>query len=86
MCSIIFILWLQIVETMSYTDNVAKFMGSLDSVYEAVPAADLELLLGPTLERMRSMPGSPIGNTPLGRKCSELLLDFFVNLNIMVAI
>lgn len=58
----------QIVETMSYTDNVAKFMGSLDSVYEAVPAADLELLLGPTIERMRSMPGSPIGNSPLGSR------------------
>ncbi|KAJ1527073.1 hypothetical protein ONE63_008614 [Megalurothrips usitatus] len=58
----------KIVETMSYTENVAKFMGSLDSVYEAVPAADLELLLGPTLERMRSMPGSPISNTPLGSR------------------
>ncbi|KAK3930199.1 Acyl-CoA-binding domain-containing protein 5 [Frankliniella fusca] len=58
----------QIVETMSYTENVAKFMGSLDSVYEAVPAADLELLLGPTIERMRSMPGSPIGNSPLGSR------------------
>lgn len=58
----------QIVETMSYTDNVAKFMGSLDSVYEAIPASDLELLLGPTLERMRSMPGSPLSNSPLGSR------------------
>lgn len=56
----------QIVETMSYTDNVATFLGSLDSFYESVPAEDLELLVGPVLERMRSQPGSPLSSSPLG--------------------
>lgn len=57
---------LQIVETMSYTDNVATFLGSLDSFYESVPTEDLELLVGPVLERMRSQPGSPLSGSPLG--------------------
>lgn len=57
---------LQIVETMSYTDNVATFLGSLDSFYETVPAEDLELLVGPVLERIRSQPGSPLSGSPLG--------------------
>lgn len=57
---------LQIVETMSYTDNVATFLGSLDSFYESVPAEDLELLVGPVLERIRSQPGSPLSGSPLG--------------------
>lgn len=57
---------LQIVETMSYTDNVATFLGSLDSFYESVPTEDLELLVGPVLERIRSQPGSPLSGSPLG--------------------
>lgn len=56
----------KIVETMSYTDNVANFLGSLDSFYENVPAEDLEMLVGPVLERMRSQPGSPLSGSPLG--------------------
>ncbi|KAK2582064.1 hypothetical protein KPH14_002769 [Odynerus spinipes] len=55
----------KIVETMSYTDNVATFLGSLDSFYESVPAEDLELLVGPVLERMRSQPDSPLSGSPL---------------------
>ncbi|XP_011700100.1 PREDICTED: acyl-CoA-binding domain-containing protein 4 [Wasmannia auropunctata] len=55
----------KIVETMSYTDNVATFLGSLDSFYESVPAEDLELLVGPVLERIRSQPGSPLSGSPL---------------------
>lgn len=58
----------KIVETMSYTDNVANFLGSLDSFYESVPAEDLELLVGPVLERMRSQPGSPLSGSPLGSR------------------
>ncbi|KYN33572.1 hypothetical protein ALC56_12284 [Trachymyrmex septentrionalis] len=50
---------------MSYTDNVATFLGSLDSFYESVPAEDLELLVGPVLERIRSQPGSPLSGSPL---------------------
>ncbi|GLH00116.1 Uncharacterized protein GBIM_06572 [Gryllus bimaculatus] len=55
---------LQIVETMSYTDNVASFLGSLGSFYDHVPAEDLELLVGPVIERLRSQPGSPLGGSP----------------------
>jgi len=57
----------QIAETMSYTENVAKFMGSLDTFYDNVPVEDLELLWGPQIERMRSLPDSPLQNTPLGK-------------------
>jgi len=67
---------LQIVETMSYTDNVATFLGSLDSFYESVPAEDLELLVGPVLERMRSQPGSPLSSSPLGLLLSPQYLNF----------
>ncbi|XP_032684416.1 acyl-CoA-binding domain-containing protein 4 isoform X1 [Odontomachus brunneus] len=58
----------RIVETMSYTDNVATFLGSLDSFYESVPSEDLELLVGPVLERMRSQPGSPLSGSPLASR------------------
>ncbi|XP_057321550.1 acyl-CoA-binding domain-containing protein 4 [Microplitis mediator] len=58
----------KIVETMSYTDNVANFLGSLDSFYESVPAEDLELLVGPVIERIRSQPGSPLSGSPLGSR------------------
>lgn len=52
---------------MSYTDKVATFVGSLDTFYESVPAEDLELLVGPVLERMRSQPSSPLSGSPLGK-------------------
>lgn len=55
----------KIVETMSYTDNVANFLGSLGSFYDAVPVEDLELLVGNVIERVRSQPGSPLRNSPL---------------------
>lgn len=51
---------------MSYTDKVANFLDSLDSFCESVPAEDLELLLGPVLERMRSQPDLPLSGSPLG--------------------
>lgn len=51
---------------MSYTDNVANFLGSLGSFYDAVPVEDLELLVGNVIERVRSQPGSPLSNSPLG--------------------
>lgn len=44
----------KIVETMSYTENVATFLSSLDSFYETVPQEDLELVCGSVLERIRS--------------------------------
>jgi hypothetical protein len=53
---------------MSYTDNVANFLGSLGSFYDAVPVEDLELLVGNVLERVRSQPGSPLSSSPLGKQ------------------
>ncbi|KZC11799.1 Acyl-CoA-binding domain-containing protein 5 [Dufourea novaeangliae] len=58
----------KIVETMSYTDKVASFLGSLDTFYESVPQEDLELLVGPVLERMRSQPSSPLSSSPLASR------------------
>ncbi|CAL7950980.1 unnamed protein product [Xylocopa violacea] len=58
----------KIVETMSYTDKVASFLDSLDSFCESVPPQDLELLLGPVLERMRSQPGMPLSGSPLASR------------------
>jgi len=52
---------------MSYTDNVANFLGSLGSFYDAVPVEDLELLVGNVIERVRSQPGSPLRNSPLSK-------------------
>ena len=48
---------------MSYTDNVAKFLGSLDAVYaEQFPISDLELVVGSqVINRVCSRPGSPFG-------------------------
>jgi hypothetical protein len=57
----------QIVETMSYTDNVATFLCSLGSFYDSVPVEDLELLVGNVIERIRSQPGSPLSASPLGK-------------------
>nr|CAD7440667.1 unnamed protein product [Timema bartmani] len=58
-------IWALIVETMSYTENVADFLGSLGSFYNSVPMEDLELLVGNVIERVRSQPGSPLNGSPL---------------------
>ncbi|XP_039299131.1 acyl-CoA-binding domain-containing protein 4 isoform X2 [Nilaparvata lugens] len=58
----------KIVETMAYTDNVANFLTSLDSFYDSVPAEDLELVMGPVIERVRSQPGSPLSGSPLASR------------------
>lgn len=57
----------QIVETMSYNAKVETFLGSLGNFYDTVPAEDLEMLLGPVIERVRSQPGSPLKGSPLGK-------------------
>ncbi|XP_054280340.1 uncharacterized protein LOC128998290 isoform X2 [Macrosteles quadrilineatus] len=58
----------KIVETMSYNDNVATFLNSLDNFYENVPAEDLELLVGPIIEKIRSRPNSPLSGSPLASR------------------
>lgn len=49
----------KIVETMSYTDNVANFLESLGSFYETVPQEDLHMLVGNIIERVGSREASP---------------------------
>ncbi|XP_073985291.1 acyl-CoA-binding domain-containing protein 4 [Rhodnius prolixus] len=56
----------KIVETMALTDNVADFLTSLDSFSGSVE--DLEMCIGPTLDKVRSQPGSPLSNSPLGSR------------------
>jgi hypothetical protein len=52
---------------MSYIDNVANFLGSLGSFYDAVPVEDLELLVENVIECVCLQPGSPPRNSPLGK-------------------
>ncbi|XP_046682082.1 acyl-CoA-binding domain-containing protein 4 [Homalodisca vitripennis] len=58
----------KIVETMSYTDNVANFLNSLDDFYENVPVEDLEMLMGPIIQQIRSRPNSPLSGSPLASR------------------
>lgn len=44
---------------MSYTDNVANFLGSLGSFYETVPKEDLEMLVGNIIQKVSSREASP---------------------------
>ncbi|XP_059471572.1 acyl-CoA-binding domain-containing protein 5 [Neocloeon triangulifer] len=53
----------KIVETMSYNENVAEFLGSLGSFYEAVPQEDLQLAVGDIIERVSSRDTSPTHST-----------------------
>lgn len=50
----------KIVETMAYTENVATFLGSLDSFYESVPVEDLEMIVGPVLDNIYQQADSPM--------------------------
>lgn len=58
----------KIVETMSYTENVANFIGSLDSFYESIPVQDLELIVGPVLERIRAQADSSLSGSSVGSR------------------
>lgn len=50
----------QIIETMSYTDSVAEFMGSIDEL-EGVDVDDLEAVAPDAIKKVRSQPNSPFG-------------------------
>lgn len=45
---------------MSYTDNVANFLEAQTEL-ENVSMADLEMVAGDVIERVRSQPNSPFG-------------------------
>lgn len=55
----------RIVETMSYTDNVAKFLEAPTDELDNINMADLELIAGDVIEKVRSQPNSPLGITTL---------------------
>ncbi|CAO1352354.1 unnamed protein product [Diamesa serratosioi] len=48
----------KIVETMSYTDNVANFMGSIDEL-DNISVEDLQLVAPEAIKKVRSRPNSP---------------------------
>lgn len=48
---------------MSYNENVAEFLGSLGSFYEAVPQEDLQMAVGDIIERVSSRGSSPAHST-----------------------
>lgn len=49
----------RIVETMSYTDNVANFLEAPTNELDNIKLADLELIAGDVMERVKSQPNSP---------------------------
>lgn len=52
----------KIIETMSYTDNVAEFMGSINEL-NGIDVGDLEAVAPDAIKKVKSHPNSPFGNT-----------------------
>ena len=52
----------KIIETMSYTDNVAEFMGSISEL-SGIDVEDLEAVAPEAIKKVRSRPNSPFGNS-----------------------
>jgi len=52
----------RIVETMSYSDKVANFLEAPPSELDSLNIADLELIVGDVMERVRSQSNSPIAS------------------------
>lgn len=50
-----------IVETMSYNENIANFLDASSDQLDKINMADLELIIGDVMERVRSNPNSPLG-------------------------
>jgi len=42
---------------MSYNANVETFLSTLGQFYDFVPAADVDLVLGPVIEKVRAQAG-----------------------------
>lgn len=51
----------KIIETMSYTENVAEFMGSITEL-DGVDVEDLQAVAPDAIKKVRSQPNSPFGN------------------------
>nr|XP_023024159.1 acyl-CoA-binding domain-containing protein 5-like [Leptinotarsa decemlineata] len=50
-----------IVETMSYSDKVANFLEAPTDELDSINIDDLQLVAGDVIERVRSLPNSPLG-------------------------
>lgn len=67
----------KIVETMSFTENVANFVGSISEI-EKVDVNDLELVAPEAMAHARSRPGSPFASrtpSPQRNNTAELLAN-----------
>ncbi|XP_031621093.1 acyl-CoA-binding domain-containing protein 5 [Contarinia nasturtii] len=51
----------KIIETMSYTDNVAEFMGSINEL-DGVDVDDLEVVAPEAIKKVKSQPNSPFAS------------------------
>ncbi|XP_018575706.1 acyl-CoA-binding domain-containing protein 5 [Anoplophora glabripennis] len=51
-----------IVETMSYSDKVANFLEAPTNELDTINMDDLELIAGDVMERVRSLPNSPLAS------------------------
>lgn len=51
----------KIIETMSYTENVAEFMGSISEL-DGIDVDDLEAVAPEAIKKVKSQPNSPFGN------------------------
>lgn len=60
----------KIIETMSYTDNVAEFMGSINEL-DGVDVEDLEAVAPEAIKKVKSQP-----NSPFGKICQFVLYCF----------
>lgn len=66
-----------IVETMSYSDKVANFLEAPTNELDTINIDDLELIAGDVMERVRSLPNSPLAS----REASPVRLDSNVGIS-----
>lgn len=59
----------KIIETMSYTDNVAEFMGSISQL-NGIDVDDLEAVAPDAIKKVKSHP-----NSPFGKHCRQYYSD-----------
>lgn len=69
----------KIIETMSYTDNVAEFMGSITEL-NSVDLGDLEAVAPEAIKQVKSRPNSPFGENKTCVGFSGVLMYVYLNL------
>lgn len=76
----------KIIETMSYTDNVAEFMGSISEL-NGIDVGDLEAVAPDAIKKVKSHPNSPFGKqlSKIYIKNSDFLNRFFCNFLVLLA-